>query len=164
MLCSVQQDYAQCFTTSRSHAWNPGMRELTSEFASKPFNHFTNSLQLSLQAGKHFTAHLTDRQKNPSIFSFRHNPGIFYLEQTESVHSALLCGITSESETSGDRDGQRRGVARAPVAMQRRSVLTATPLSLSLVLSIHLSNTHTITLAVTLPACWSSHLRLISSE
>ncbi len=126
-------------------------RELTSEFASKPFNHFTNSLQPSHQAGKHFTAYLIHRQKTPSIFSFRHNPGIFYLEQTESVHSALLCGITSERETGGDRDGQRRGVACAPVAMQRRSILTATPLSL--VLSIHLSNTHTSTLAVTLSAC-----------
>ncbi len=66
MLCHVQQDYAQCFTTSRSHAWNPGTRELTSEFASKSFNHFTHSLQPSLQAGKHFTVHLIDRQKTPA--------------------------------------------------------------------------------------------------
>ncbi len=117
-------------------------RELTSEFASKPFNHFTNSLQPSLQAGKHFTAHLIHRQKNPSIFSFKHNPGIFYLEQTESVHSALLCGITSERETGGDRDGQRRGVVRAPVEMQRWSFLTATPLSRSLYPSLKHTHKH----------------------
>ncbi len=138
-------------------------RELTSEFASKPFNHFTNSLQPSLQAGKHFTTHLIHRQKNPQHIQLQTQSWHILPWATESVHSALLCRITRERESSGDRDRQRRGVACAPVvAMQRRSILTATPLSL--ILSIHLSNTHTSTLAVTLSACWSSHLRLISSE